>query len=185
MTRSFGQKLVKRLRIKKNWIGQKEKPKRDHARRLRGIYFIDPDDREYSEILKNARRKLERPMSPVMPCERHTSIVKTTMKRVFKTMYDCTVESHESTRQRAESLQSKYHEDHVAGKGFTSVTQDNVVHKFIPMPHATTIPDAKTAVDKEWKKLETIPAWDLDKSRARSRLFWKHKETKRKSSLLH
>ena len=23
------------------------------------------------------------------------------------------------------------------------------------------IPDAKGAVDKEWKKLETIPAWDL------------------------
>ena len=25
------------------------------------------------------------------------------------------------------------------------------------------IPDAKGVVDKEWKKLETIPAWQLDK----------------------
>ena len=25
------------------------------------------------------------------------------------------------------------------------------------------IPDAKGAVDKEWKKLETIPVWDLEK----------------------
>jgi len=24
------------------------------------------------------------------------------------------------------------------------------------------IPDAKAGVDKEWKKLETIPAWQLD-----------------------
>ena len=31
-------------------------------------------------------------------------------------MYDCKVESHESTRQRAESSQSKNHEDHIAVK---------------------------------------------------------------------
>ena len=29
------------------------------------------------------------------------------------------------------------------------------------MPQAMKIPDAMAAVDKEWKKLETIPAWDL------------------------
>ena len=45
----------------------KEKPKLDNARKLRGIYFIDPDDEEYKEILKNATRKLERPMAPTMP----------------------------------------------------------------------------------------------------------------------
>ena len=39
----------------------------------------------------------------------------------------------------------------------------NLEHKFIPMPQAMTIPDAKAAVDKEWKKLETIPAWNLKK----------------------
>ena len=27
------------------------------------------------------------------------------------------------------------------------------------------IPDAKTAVDKEWKKLETIPAWQMERDR--------------------
>ena len=35
-----------------------EKPKLDNARRLRGIYFIDPDDAEFKEIMKNARRKV-------------------------------------------------------------------------------------------------------------------------------
>ena len=39
----------------------------------------------------------------------------------------------------------------------------NLVHKFIPMPQATKIPAAKAAVDKEWEKLEKIPAWDLTK----------------------
>ena len=29
------------------------------------------------------------------------------------------------------------------------------------MPQAMKIPGAKAAVDKEWKKLETIPAWDV------------------------
>ena len=32
------------------------------------------------------------------------------------------------------------------------------------MPQAMTIPEAKAAVDKEWRKLETIPAWQLEKS---------------------
>ena len=34
----------------------------------------------------------------------------------------------------------------------------NLVHKFIPIPQAMKIPDAEAAVDKDWKKLETIPA---------------------------
>ena len=46
-----------------------EKPKLDNARRLRGIYFIDPEDKEFKETIKNARRKLETPMAPAMPCK--------------------------------------------------------------------------------------------------------------------
>ena len=48
---------------------------------------------------------------------------------------------------------------------------------FIPMVQAMMkTPDAKAAVDKKWKKLETIPAWQLEKvSRARRRLFSRHK----------
>ena len=42
------------------------------------------------------------------------------------------------------------------------------MHIFIPMLQAKKIPDAKAAVDKEWKKLETIPAWDVRK-RAKKR----------------
>ena len=109
---------------------------------------------------KSVRSKLERPMATAMLWKRHPSIVKTNAKP--KTMYDCIVDVHESSRQRAESWQSKI-EDHFAGKGFTCTTLYNLVHKFTPMPQAMKIPDAKAAVDKEWKKLETIPPWDLEK----------------------
>ena len=46
-----------------------EKPHLDNARRLRGAYFMDPDDEEFKDIMKNARRKLEIPMPAGMPCK--------------------------------------------------------------------------------------------------------------------
>ena len=39
-------------------------------------------------------------------------------------------------------------------KGFTLMTNYNLVHKFILMLQAMKTPDAKAAVDKEWEKLE-------------------------------
>ena len=41
----------------------------------------------------------------------------------------------------------------------------NLVHNIIPMPQAMKMPDAKTAVEKEWEKLEKISAWQLTKVR--------------------
>ena len=79
----------------------------------------------------------------------------------------CIVESHESTRPRLESSLPKDHEDHITGKGYSSKTHYNLFHKFIPVPQAMKIPDPRAAVDKEWKKLETIPAWQLDKVKSK------------------
>ena len=56
-----------KLREKLEWAI--EKPKLDNARRLRGIYFIDPEDKEFKEIIQNARRKMETPMAPAVPCK--------------------------------------------------------------------------------------------------------------------
>ena len=76
-------------------------------------------------------------MAPAMPCKRdkqHSSIVKENVEQKHghekecKTMYGCMVESHDSTRQRADSLQSKADEDRIAGKAFTSMTHYNLVH---------------------------------------------------------
>ena len=59
----------------------------------------------------------------------------------------------------------KNHEDHIAGKGMNSLSHCNLGPKFIPMPQAMKIPDAKAALEKEWAKLEKIPAWQLTKVR--------------------
>ena len=39
------------------------------------------------------------------------------------------------------------------------------------MPHAMRIPAAKAAVDKEWEKLEKIPAWDKTQVRNKSEVI--------------
>ena len=52
------------------------------------------------------------------------------------------------------------------------MTHYNLVQKFIPMPHTMGIPDAKAAVDKEWTKLETIPAWQLEKVKKQERGYF-------------
>ena len=41
------------------------------------------------------------------------------------------------------------------------------VHTFIPLPQAMKIPDAQAAVNKEWEKLEKIPAWQMDKVKSK------------------
>ena len=45
-----------------------EKPKLENARKLRGIFFIEPNDEEFKLTMKAARRKLEVPMPAAMPC---------------------------------------------------------------------------------------------------------------------
>ena len=97
-----------------------------------------------------------------------------------KTMHACIVEAHESTRKRLESCLPKGHEDHIAGKKYNSTTRDNLVHKFIPMPQAMMIPDAKAAVDKEWKKPEPIPAWQLDKVKSKKEVILEAQRDKKK-----
>ena len=56
-------------------------------------------------------------------------------------------------------------------KGDNSLQHYNLVHKFVPMPQAMKIPAAKAAADKEWEKLEKIPAWDKTKVRNKSEVI--------------
>ena len=58
-----------------------EKPKLDNARRLRGIYFIDPEDEEVKDIMKNPRRKLDIPMPAAMLCKTSTLSVQENLLR--------------------------------------------------------------------------------------------------------
>ena len=55
------------LKEKQKW--SEEKFHLENARKLRGIYFIDPEDTEFKETIKNARKKLEVSVAPAMPCK--------------------------------------------------------------------------------------------------------------------
>ena len=96
-----------------------EKPRLDNARRLCGIYFIDLDDEEFKDIMKNARRKLEIPMPAAMPCKLQREKYRKTCRTVeeHKTEYACIVEADECMRKCMEGCLHKNHEDPVAGKG--------------------------------------------------------------------
>ena len=83
----------------------------------------------------------------------------------------CILEADESTRMRMGNSIPQNHEDHVAGKGENSLQLYNLVHKFIPMPQAMKIPEAKAAVDKEWEKLEKISAWNLTKVKSKKKVI--------------
>ena len=50
-----------KLRKEQKWAI--EKPKLDFAGRVLGIYFIDPEDKEFKEAVKNARNSSGRPAS--------------------------------------------------------------------------------------------------------------------------
>ena len=113
-----------KLREKHKWAI--EKPKLDNARKLRGIYFIDSEDKEFKETIKNARKNLETLMAPAMPCKtsKKSKHGETRGKtNDFKSKFACILEASESTRLRMEESLPNYHEDHIAGK------RDNSLHR--------------------------------------------------------
>ena len=122
----------------------------ENARKLRGIYFIDPEDKEFKETIKNARKKLETSVAPAMPCNTMKNCGSGASNKI-KTKLACILEADESTRLRKGESLPNHHEDHIAGKGDKSLQHYNLVHKFIPMPRAKKIPAAKAAVDKKWE----------------------------------
>ena len=140
-----------KLKEKQKW--SHEKLHLDNARKSRGIYFIDPEDKEFKETIKNARKKLETPVTPAVPCKfvNNKKNCGSGASNKIKTKLACILEASESTRLRMGESLPTHHEDHVAGKGDNSLQHCNLVHKLIPMPQAMKIPAAKAAVDKGWE----------------------------------
>ena len=61
-----------KLKEKQKWSN--EKLHLENARKLRGIYFIDTEDKEFKETIKNAHKKLETSVAPAMPCKNHEKL---------------------------------------------------------------------------------------------------------------
>ena len=122
---------------------------------------------------KHARKKLEIPMEAPMPCKLRTYQYRRTCgesNEIRKSKHACIVEAHESTRKRLERTLPKHHEDRIAGKGFNSLSHYNLVPKIIPMFQAMKIPD-KAAIDKEWEKLENLPAGQMTKVKSKKEVI--------------
>ena len=158
-----------KLKEKQKW--SHEKVHLENARKLRGIHFVDPEDKEFKDTIKNARKKLETPVALAVPCKIMKKTWESGGSNKTKTRLACILEAGESTRLRMGESLPNHHEDHIAGKGDNSLQHYNLVHKFIPMPQAMKTPAAKAAVDKEWEKLEKISAWNLTKVRSKKEVI--------------
>ena len=134
-----------------------EKPKLDSARKLGGIY----------------RKSWNFTWKQTCLCKLKTFRYRETCgeSNNRKSKHACILEVHESTKKRLERTLPKNDEDHIAGKGLNSLSHYNLVHNFIPMHQAIKIPNAKAAVDKDWEKLEKLPAWKMTKVKSKKEVI--------------
>ena len=56
-----------KLKEKQKWSN--EKLHLENERKLRGIFSIEPEDKEFKETIKTARKKLETSVALAMPCK--------------------------------------------------------------------------------------------------------------------
>ena len=119
-------------------------------------------------------------MPAAMPCKFQRDKYRETCRvDECKTKYACIVETDESMGKRMEASPHKNHEDHIAGIGMNSLSRHNSVHKFVLMPQAMKIRDAKAAVEK-WEKLGKIRAWQLRKVRNKKEVITEARNEGRK-----
>ena len=153
-----------------------EKPKLDNARTLRGIFFIDPDDESSRKPLKTQGKV------GTSNGSRYASQAEDVLARGRKPGAKPTKSENQSmhaleklTSLREECLEGfllKDLEDHIVEKeGFNSLSHFILVRKFVLMPQAMKILDAKAAVDKEWEKLEKLPAWQMTKVKSKKEVI--------------
>ena len=178
-------KLGRNAQLKERQKWSHEKPKLDNARKLRGIYFIDPEDKELKETIKIARKKLETPMAPAVPCKisKNSQLGATRGKsNEIKSKLKGILEDSESTRLRIGESLSNHHEDHIAGKGDNSLQHCQFGTQIYSYAPSQKNPAAKAAVDKEWEKLEKIPSWNLTKVRSKKEVI---DDTRTKGARVH
>ena len=66
------------------------------------IYFIYPEDKEFKETIKNARKKEETPVAPAVPrkISKNNKKCGSGASNKIKTKLECILEASESTRLR-------------------------------------------------------------------------------------
>ena len=164
-----------RSKKRKTRIGNRETETR-HCTNSRGNYSTDPDDEEYKDIIKNARRKLERHVAAAMPCKRKP--------RVHELKGNRSVDSYKSQciwkdsknknwiawwklmnpqDQEWNLLRRKIMKTTLQAKDKIQCRSTICAKTYSNASGNENSRCGKASVDKEWKKLETIPAWQLEK----------------------
>ena len=131
------EKMGKNAKLKKRQKWSYEKLHLDNARKLRGIYFINPEDKEFKEIIKNARKKLETPVASAMRCKiskNNQNGGNGCKSNKIKSKLACTLEASESTRLSMGESLPNHHEDHIAGKGDNSLQHYNLFTNLLLCP---------------------------------------------------
>ena len=102
----FGEVCQGILNWKKSKIWAIEKPKLENARRTGGIYFLDPEDKEFKETIKITGKKVEVPTAQAMLCKKTNNWHGETccIKYNSKSKFACIFEASESTRMRMEGV---------------------------------------------------------------------------------
>ena len=117
------EKMGKNAKLKKQQKWSHEKPHLDNARKLRRIYFIDPEDKEqFKETMKNARKKMETSVAPAMHCKtsKNSQHVGTCGKsNEIKSKLACIWEASAATRLRMGESLPNHHEDKLQEKETT------------------------------------------------------------------
>ena len=156
------------LKVKQKWSN--DKLHLENARKLRGICFIDPEDKEFKETIRNARKIGNTNPGKTSKNSQHGAT--RGKSNEIKSRLACILEASESKRLRMEESLPNHHEDQIAGKVTIHCSiAIYLVHKYIPVPQAIKIPAAKAAVDKEWEELENISAWKLTKVRSKKEVI--------------
>ena len=99
------EKMGKNVKLKEKHKWSNEKLHLDNTRKLLGIYFIDPEDKEFKETIKNSRKNLETPVAPAMLCKTSKQCkhrVTRNKTNEIKSKLACILEASESTRVRME-----------------------------------------------------------------------------------
>ena len=124
------------------------------------------------ETIKNARKKLETPVAPAMPCKiiKKNKNCGSGASNKIKTKLACILEASESPRLRVGESLPTHHEDHIAGKGDNSLALQSVSQIYsYASSHENS--RSKGSSGQGMEKLEKISAWNLTKVRSKSEVI--------------
>ena len=155
-----------KLKEKQKWSN--EKIYLENARKLRGIYFIDPEDKEFKETIKNARKKLETSVAPAMPCKilKHCG---SGAPNKITTKLACILEADESTRMRMGKFDATLSSRPYCRKRREFITALQLGSQIYPYASSRENSCSESSGGQGMGKLEKISALEPDKSQKKER----------------